>query len=82
MLVLASPALGLRLGNTDAGNDPKGQTTRKAYDLLAQGFGKGFSGPLLVAVKLPATGGQRRSRQFETALRDTQGVPRSSHRLD
>ena len=75
MLVLASPALGLRLGNTDAGNDPKGQTTRKAYDLLAQGFGKGFSGPLLVAVKLPATGGSAALAQFETALlRETQGV--------
>ena len=74
MLALASPALGLRLGNTDAGNDPKGQTTRKAYDLLAQGFGKGFSGPLLVAVKLPATGGSAALAQFETALRETQGV--------
>ena len=62
MLVLASPVLGLRLGNTDAGNDPKSQTTRKAYDLLAQGFGKGFSGPLLVAVKLPRPGRHLRAR--------------------
>ena len=56
MLVLASPVLGLRLGNTDAGNDPRGQTTRRAYDLLAQGFGPGFNGPLLVVAKLPRAG--------------------------
>ncbi len=74
MLVLASPALGLRLGNTDAGNDPKSQTTRKAYDLLATGFGRGFSGPLLVAVKLPATGRADALAQFESALRQTPGI--------
>jgi RND superfamily putative drug exporter len=53
MLTLAAPALGLRLGASDAGNDPANHTTRKAYDLIAQGFGKGFNGPLQVAVKLP-----------------------------
>jgi RND superfamily putative drug exporter len=46
MLALAAPAPGLRLGASDAGNDPAGQTTRTAYDLIAQGFGKGFNGPL------------------------------------
>ena len=74
MLVLASPVLGLRLGNTDAGNDPKGQTTRQAYDLLTQGFGKGFSGPLLLAVELPASGGAAALEQLATALRRTPGV--------
>ena len=56
MLALAAPALGLRLGTSDAGNDPASHTTRQAYDLLAQGFGQGFNGPLLLAVRLPATG--------------------------
>jgi RND superfamily putative drug exporter len=74
MLVLAAPALSLRLGNTDAGNDPKGQTTHKAYDLLAQGFGKGFSGPLLVAIKLPKPGDTTALTQFTTALRQTPGL--------
>jgi putative drug exporter of the RND superfamily len=56
MLVLALPVLSMRLGSSDSGNDPSGSTTRKAYDLLAQGFGPGFNGPLqLVAeVKSPA----------------------------
>ncbi len=53
MLALASPVLSLRLGTSDAGNDPSGQTTRHAYDLLASGFGPGFNGPLQVVVKLP-----------------------------
>jgi RND superfamily putative drug exporter len=48
LLALAAPALGLRLGNTDAGNDPASQTTRRAYDLMAQAFGKGFNGPLVL----------------------------------
>ena len=53
VLTLAVPALSLRLGQSDAGNDVKGNTTRQAYDLLAQGFGKGFNGPLLVVAQLP-----------------------------
>jgi RND superfamily putative drug exporter len=56
MLTLAAPALALRLGNSDAGNDPAGQSTRQAYDLLARGFGAGFNGPLQVVVTLPRAG--------------------------
>ena len=52
MLVLASPVLDLRLGLSDAGNDRAGTTTRKAYDLLAGGFGPGFNGPLLLVAQL------------------------------
>src|SRR6266436_3981965 len=37
LLALAAPALGLRLGASDAGNDPTKRTTRQAYDLLATG---------------------------------------------
>ena len=51
MLALASPVLSLRLGLSDAGNDRAGSTTRKAYDLLAQGFGPGFNGPLLLVAQ-------------------------------
>ncbi|MFE2421310.1 MMPL family transporter [Streptomyces hokutonensis] len=48
MAVLAFPVLSLRLGATDQGNDNASTTTRKAYDLLAEGFGPGFNGPLQV----------------------------------
>ncbi|MGH9276559.1 MAG: MMPL family transporter, partial [Acidimicrobiales bacterium] len=54
IIVLALPVLGLRLGFSDEGNYPEGTTTRQAYDLLAQGFGPGFNGPLIVAAEVPA----------------------------
>ncbi|HEX2054451.1 MAG TPA: MMPL family transporter, partial [Actinomycetota bacterium] len=45
---IAAPALSIRLGNQDAGNGPRELTSRKAYDLLAEAFGAGYNGPLLV----------------------------------
>ncbi|HWJ98701.1 MAG TPA: MMPL family transporter [Acidimicrobiales bacterium] len=48
--VLAVPFLSMRLGMTDAGASPKDTTERKAYDLLAEGFGPGFNGPLTLVV--------------------------------
>jgi RND superfamily putative drug exporter len=74
MLALAAPALGLRLGASDAGNDPAGQTTRKAYDLIAQGFGKGFNGPLQVAVKLPKANAPAALAQLNAGLHATPDV--------
>jgi putative drug exporter of the RND superfamily len=53
MLLIAAPATALRLGSSDAGNDPAGFTTHRAYELLAEGFGKGYNGPLLVVAQLP-----------------------------
>ncbi len=52
MLTLASPVLSLRLGLSDAGNDSSASTTRKAYDLLAAGFGPGSNGPLLLVAQV------------------------------
>jgi putative drug exporter of the RND superfamily len=49
---LALPLFSMRLAFTDAGNDPTSLTTRQAYDLLAQGFGPGFNGPLIVAADM------------------------------
>ncbi len=51
--VLALPVFGLRLGFSDEGNYPADTTTRKAYDLLAAGFGPGFNGPLVLATEVP-----------------------------
>jgi RND superfamily putative drug exporter len=74
LLALATPALGLRLGSSDSGNDPTKQTTRRAYDLLAAGFGSGFNGPLLLAVSLPATGDISGLTQLTATLRHTPGI--------
>ncbi len=51
LIGLSIPALGMRLGFADASTDPAGSTTRKAYDLLAEGFGPGFTGPLAVVAE-------------------------------
>jgi RND superfamily putative drug exporter len=53
LLLIAVPATALRLGSSDASNDPTKLTTHKAYELLAEGFGKGFNGPLLVVAQVP-----------------------------
>jgi RND superfamily putative drug exporter len=76
ILVVALPYFGLRLGIADSGEDPSSSTTRHAYDLLAEGFGPGFNGPLEVVgqVKGPADGGR-----FDTFINDvahTAGVAR------
>ena len=52
LLILAAPALNLNLGQPDDSNRPAGDTMRVAYERLADGFGPGFNGPLLVAVDL------------------------------
>ncbi len=74
MLTLAAPVVGLRFGNSDAGNDPAGQTSRQAYDLLARGFGPGFNGPLLLAVQLPAPGQTGALTRLRSAVAHTPGV--------
>jgi putative drug exporter of the RND superfamily len=56
LLTLAAPALSLSTGFPDAGDNPTVQTERKAYDLLADGFGPGFNAPLLVVADLQGTG--------------------------
>ncbi len=50
LLALAAPALALRLGTPDDGTLPENRTERRAYDLVASGFGPGTNGPLLIAV--------------------------------
>jgi RND superfamily putative drug exporter len=52
LLTLAAPVLDLQLGSSGAGGGPTSLTSRRAYDLLAEGFGVGFNGPVLVGVAI------------------------------
>src|SRR5215510_6298500 len=70
LLALAAPALGMRLGFADAGNDTRSTTSRQAYDLLAEGFGPGVSGPLIVV----SDGGRQAAGAMHHALASTAGV--------
>jgi RND superfamily putative drug exporter len=74
LLSLAIPVLGLRLGFSDEGNYSKETTTRRAYDLLAQGFGPGFNGPLLVAAEVPASAFPAVPAKITQALQGDPGV--------
>jgi putative drug exporter of the RND superfamily len=69
MLTLAAPALALRLGNSDAGNNPSSSTTRHAYDLLGKGFGRGFNGPLQVVASLARAGDSAATATIAASLR-------------
>ncbi len=52
LLALAAPVTALRLGFPDDGTLPDSRTERRAYDLVAEGFGPGVNGPLLIAVDI------------------------------
>jgi RND superfamily putative drug exporter len=73
MLAIAAPAIALRLGSSDASNDPSGRTTHKAYELLAEGFGEGFNGPLLVVTKTK-TSDRASVAKLATAIAHAPGV--------
>ena len=69
MGVLLIPTLSVRLGASDQGDDPSSTTTRKAYDLLAEGFGSGFDGPLLVVAQLGSSSDDAAVTQLAAQIR-------------
>ncbi|GAC1591046.1 MAG: MMPL family transporter [Acidimicrobiales bacterium] len=78
LLVMAFPVTHLRLGNPDAGNDPKSSTTRVAYDLVSRGFGAGSNGPILVAAHLGSPQDLVPLQRLDDALRADRGVASAS----
>src|SRR3984885_7414301 len=52
MVALLVPVFAIRLDSSDAGNDPASTSSRHAFDLLAQGFGAGFNGPLQLVAEI------------------------------
>jgi len=74
LLALAAPALGMRLGFPDAGNDRPGTMTREAYDLQTEGFGAGSNGPLVIAAELPDRAAASDVDALAAQLRGEEGV--------
>ncbi|HEY0951028.1 MMPL family transporter, partial [Nocardioides sp.] len=77
LATLAIPLLDLRLGTADDGSAPEGSTERAAYDLVAEDFGPGWTGPLLVTATYPdgtAADTQRSAQALATDLAEVQGV--------
>ena len=75
LLALAAPFLDIRFGFPDAQNDPKSSTTHQAYDLITDGFGPGFSAPLVLTVQ-GASGNELRTSTNEVGqqLAEVSGV--------
>jgi RND superfamily putative drug exporter len=74
MGVLLIPTTHIRLGSSDQGNDPTSTTTRQAYDLLGQGFGPGFNGPLEVVAQLDSPGDAATIPKLAAAIRQQPDV--------
>ena len=74
LVVLALPFLGLRMGFSDEGNYPEDTTTRKAYDLIAEGFGPGFNGPLILATEIPPGTDPATLDAVSQSIAETEGV--------
>jgi putative drug exporter of the RND superfamily len=76
MLALAIPFFSMRLGSSDSGSDPSSSTTRKAYDLLATGFGPGYNGPLQLVAQVDGAAQQAAFARVTAAVAHTDGVVR------
>jgi RND superfamily putative drug exporter len=75
ILVLAAPALGMKLSMPDESTQARGTMGYASYATMADGFGPGFDAPLIVAAKLPAGGSPAASlNAMAGALRATPGV--------
>jgi RND superfamily putative drug exporter len=79
MIIIAIPFFSMRLGSADAGTDPSNTTTRKAYDLLAKGFGPGYNGPLELVAQIRSAGDLAVFKKTEQAVASTPGVVGSTH---
>ena len=74
LLVVSVPALGMRLGLPDDGNQPTDRTQRIAYDKLSEAFGPGSNGPFLLAVDIPS-GNRDASAQLKKVQRAVAATP-------
>ncbi len=74
MIIIAIPFFSMRLGSADAGTDPSNTTTRKAYDLLAKGFGPGYNGPLELVAQIKQPSDLAAFKKAESAVAATPGV--------
>src|SRR5687768_9350777 len=72
VLALASTSLLVRLGAADQGTQPEAQTARRAYDLLAEGFGPGFNSPIPIVVDV--NGDAEAPQRLYERIQDLEGV--------
>lgn len=74
MLTLSFPLLSMRLGNSDSGNESIDYSNRRAYDLIAEGFGPGYNGPFLLAAEISGPSDLDALGRAVDAISGTDGV--------
>jgi RND superfamily putative drug exporter len=74
MFVVSAPVLHLQLGFDDSSNDPSSSTTYKAYEMLADGFGPGFNGPLVLVAQPRSAADRAALVRLDHALTAVPGV--------
>jgi putative drug exporter of the RND superfamily len=74
LLALAAPFLGARFGFPDAGNNIEETSTRQAYDMVSDGFGPGFNGPLVLVADLSDATDPGALERVAAAVQATPGV--------
>ena len=74
LVTLAAPVMGMRIGMGDDGSASTQTTQRRAYDLMSDGFGAGFNGPLQIVIDTSANGADAALPKLEAALASTPGI--------
>jgi putative drug exporter of the RND superfamily len=73
--VLAIPFFSITLGQPDNGTNPTTDSSRRAYDLMTQGFGVGSNGPLAIVVVLPNQSSSANSTLLSNMQKAVAGTP-------
>jgi RND superfamily putative drug exporter len=74
LMVLAAPFLGIHFAIPDASNDPAGTSSRRAYEMSAEGFGPGASAPLMVVADMSGVDGRAAVGRLRAGIAGTAGV--------
>jgi membrane protein YdfJ len=74
LVAIALPAMHMKLGLPDGGSQPTSKTERRSYDLLTQGFGPGFNGPLTVVVDAPELDPQEQKQLASGVTEELKGM--------
>jgi len=72
--VMSAPMFSLRLGFSDNGNADKSTDVRRAYDLISEGFGPGFNGPLYISVGGNTPSDPAAMNQFAATISQAEGI--------
>lgn len=78
LIVMSIPLLSLRLGFADASSGSVERSSRRAYDLLSEGFGPGFNGPLLLATEVSGPEDLAALERLSGRLAQLEGVAAAS----